>query len=130
MAKILLVEDDQVLQKMYHDKLKLEGNDVILAFDGQEGYDRAKTEHPDFILLDLMMPRTDGISCLKLLKEDEETKNIPVAILSVIPEDTYELDSKALLDNTVAYWRKDQTDPSGIVEKINEILNKSPKEGS
>lgn len=128
MAKILLVEDDQALQKMYHDKLRHEGYDVVLAFDGGEGYDRAKTEQPNFILLDLMMPKTDGIGCLKLLKGDEETKNIPVAILSVIPEDSYELESTDLLDSTVAYWRKDQTDPSEIVKKVKEILTPSQSE--
>lgn len=122
MLKILLVEDDQVLQKMYHDKLQKEGYDVVMALDGRVGFDLALREQPDFILLDLMMPQTDGLTCLKLLKSRAETKDIPVAILSVMSEDFYDLDSDFLKANTVAYWRKDKNNPTQIVEEIEKLM--------
>jgi len=123
MAKILVVEDDPILQKMYASKLQKEGYETFIASDGQEGFDQAKKEMPDFILLDLMMPKTDGAAALRLLKDDEETKGIPVAILSVIPEDTQNAEDKITLSNAVAYWRKDQNNPSEITEKIKDCLN-------
>lgn len=125
MAKILIVEDDPILQKMYASKLQKEGYETFIASDGQEGFDQAKKEMPDFILLDLMMPKIDGAAALRLLKDDEETKGIPVAILSVIPEDTQNAEDKITLSNAVAYWRKDQNNPSEIALKIKEYLDKN-----
>lgn len=122
MAKILLVEDDIILQKMYRDKLLKESYEVILASDGQAGFEKAKNEQPDLILLDLMLPKTDGITALKMLKGDEKTSQIPVAILTVVPIDSFDDDAQELLKETVAYWRKDDTNPSFIVGEIKKLL--------
>ena len=125
MHKILLIEDDQILQKMYQNKFQIMDYQILTAFDGDEGFSRAKEHHPDMILLDLMMPRTNGIKTLDMLKQDEGTKNIPVAILSVIPEDDpLVLDHPELFKGIIAYWRKDQNSPSEIVQKVKEYLEK------
>ncbi len=80
--KILVVEDDNILQKAIKKALEKENFEVIQAFDGEEGLDLAQTIKPDFILLDIIIPKLNGFSVLKILKEDEETKNIPVVVLT------------------------------------------------
>lgn len=123
MFSILLIEDDQILQKMYQEKFQKMGYGVYLASDGGEGFEIAKKNKPDFILLDLMMPKISGITTLKMLKDNPETKNIPVAILSVIPEDDPIIEANnTLFTDIVSYWRKDLTNPSEIVEKVRERL--------
>lgn len=121
--KILLIEDDKILQKMYLDKFGITGYELIVASDGEEGLKKIEEEKPDFILLDLMMPKLSGIELLKIIKNREETKSIPVAILSVIPEDDSLLEgSSSLLKDVVAYFRKDEVNPSDIVEKVTAYL--------
>lgn len=80
--KILLVEDDRYLSKIYSNKLRLNGFDVSLATTGEEGLHKAATERPDLILLDLILPGKDGFQVLEELKTDRTTQKIPVVILS------------------------------------------------
>lgn len=124
MSKILIMEDDKILQKMYQDKFSSTDHEIIVASDGEEGLEKVRNEKPDFILLDLMMPKLSGIQVLKELKTNLETKDIPVAILSVIPEDDSMLEgNEELLKKVVAYYRKDESNPSEIIERVKEYLN-------
>ena len=124
-AKILLVEDDKILQKMYGDKFATTDYELLHASDGEEGLKKAREEKPDFILLDLMMPKLSGIQVLKELKTHSETRHIPVAILSGIPEDDSMLEGNGyLLKEVAGYFRKDETNPSEIIEKVKEYLDK------
>lgn len=125
MSKILLIEDDKILQKMYQDKFGATKYELSVASDGEEGLKKVQEEKPDFILLDLMMPKVSGAQVLKILKGNDETKDIPVAILSVIPKDDPLLEGHTdLIKEVVAYFRKDETNPSEIVEKVKEYLEK------
>ena len=60
MAKILLVEDDRIIQKIIQRRLQMEGYDVVLADDGEEGVTKAQAEKPDLILMDMLLPRLNG----------------------------------------------------------------------
>ena len=80
--KILLVEDDSFLSGMYDTKLKLEGFDVVLAEDGAKGLELAVSQNPDIILLDIILPKMDGFTALKHLKDNTETKKIPVILMT------------------------------------------------
>lgn len=122
--KILLIEDDEILRKMYLNKfLTTTDLELVMASDGEEGLRKAREEKPDFILLDLMMPKFSGIQVLKELKTDTQTRQIPVAILSVIPRDDSMLEASGdLLKDIVGYYRKDEYDPSEITEKVKEYL--------
>lgn len=87
--KILVIEeieDDNSLRKVLHDKLKLEGFSVLEAKDGEEGLSIALSQHPDLILLDVLMPKIGGIEMLKKLREDTRGKDIPVIIFSNFSE--------------------------------------------
>ncbi len=80
--KILLIEDDNFLVEMYKIKFEKEGYKVATALNGDEGINQARKEKPDLILLDLVLPEKDGYEVLEVLKKDEQTKAIPVIILS------------------------------------------------
>ncbi len=80
--RILVIEDEQLLRQALVDKLGLEGFELLEASDGKEGLDTALSNHPDLILLDVVMPEMDGITMLKKLREDEWGKTVPVIILT------------------------------------------------
>lgn len=80
--KILIVEDEVIIQKTLEEKLLSEGFYVIKANDGLEGFELAIKEHPDLILLDLLMPKIDGLSMLKKLREDPWGLKAKVIVLS------------------------------------------------
>jgi len=79
---ILLVEDDRVLRRACEASLRRIGFAVTIALDGQEALDHIKTDVPDLILLDLLMPRVSGLEVLRSLRADTRTKGVPVLILS------------------------------------------------
>jgi CheY-like chemotaxis protein len=82
MAKILYVEDNEDNVYMLQRRLTRKGFDVVIAENGQVGVEKSKSENPDLILMDLSMPVMDGWDAIKILKEDESTKSIPVIALS------------------------------------------------
>jgi DNA-binding response OmpR family regulator len=84
--KILVVDDEDDILNFLELVLGEKGFDVITASGGQEALTRAQLEHPDLVLLDIMMPQMDGWEVLKLLRVDEETAEIPVAMLSARTE--------------------------------------------
>ena len=82
MAKILYVEDNEDNVYMLQRRLTRKGFDVVIAENGQVGVDKSKSESPDLILMDLSMPVMDGWDAIKIIKEDDVTKSIPVIALS------------------------------------------------
>jgi DNA-binding response OmpR family regulator len=80
--KVLIIEDDLSLLKIYTNKLKLNGFEVSMATTGDEGVRKSKVEHPNIILLDLILPGQDGFQVLQQLKNNPETSAIPVIIMS------------------------------------------------
>jgi len=82
MAKILFVEDERALQGIFKDLLEKEGYEVVGAYDGKTGLRLAKSEKPDLILLDLILPKLDGFEVLRELKKDPQLKDIPVIVLT------------------------------------------------
>jgi DNA-binding response OmpR family regulator len=84
--KILVVDDEDDILNFLELVLGEKGFDVVTASGGQEALTKAQLEHPDLVLLDIMMPQMDGWEVLKLLRVDEETAEIPVAMLSARTE--------------------------------------------
>lgn len=80
--RVLIVEDDEHVSKVYDIKIKMEGIETILARDGEEGIKVCLAEKPDLVLLDLMLPKKDGFAVLEEIKKHAEFKNTPVLILS------------------------------------------------
>lgn len=82
MAKILVVEDEPSLQKLLKYQLTRIGHDIVIAPDGKQAIGLVKSEHPDLVLLDVMLPVMGGFQVLKSLQEDKSTSSIPVIMLS------------------------------------------------
>ncbi|TVY09125.1 response regulator [Paenibacillus cremeus] len=82
MPKILLVEDNEMNRDMLSRRLMRKGYDVVMALDGMEGVAAAKSESPDLILMDMSLPVLDGWDATRQLKQDPETKHIPVIALT------------------------------------------------
>ena len=82
MARILLVEDNEMNRDMLSRRLERRGYEVIVAVDGEDGVARAKVEAPDIVLMDLSLPGIDGWEATRQLKAAEETSAIPVLALT------------------------------------------------
>ncbi len=80
--KILVIEDDKFLLKLYANQLKRSGFNVISSLNGEEGLKKVLAEKPDLVLLDLVLPRKNGFEVLSEIKSNPKTKNIPVIILT------------------------------------------------
>jgi DNA-binding response OmpR family regulator len=120
MKKILFIEDESALQKTIQEILTREGYQLISAFDGESGLKLAKKEKPDLILLDLILPKKDGFEVLNELKESEETKNIPVIVITNLEEiDSVE---KALELGATTYLIKSQYTLEEVVQKVKKSL--------
>ncbi len=82
MFKVLLVEDDEAVVDMYRLQLTSDGYVVLIASDGEQGFETALSETPDFIFLDLRLPKLGGFELLTRLRANPETREIPVIVLS------------------------------------------------
>ncbi len=122
MKKILFIEDESALQKTFGEILSQEGYEMISALDGETGLKMAKTKKPDLILLDLILPKVHGFEVLKQLKEDPETKEIPVIILTNL-EAIGDVD-KAIGLGATTYLVKAQYTLEEVLEKIKKALVK------
>ncbi len=120
--KVLLIEDERVLVKALEVELEDCGIDVLVANDGKKGLELAKKEKPGFILLDLILPKMQGLEVLDELKKDSKTKEIPVLILSNLsPEVNGERDPRKKY-GVVDYIVKADVDLQKLVEKIKKYL--------
>lgn len=80
--RVLLVDDEDLILQMLSDTLHASGYEVLTALDGAEGLARARAERPDLIVLDVMMPKLDGLKVARLLKSDRNYSHIPIIILT------------------------------------------------
>lgn len=120
---ILLVEDEDYLAKMYQVEFELNDFKVIVAHDGKEAFDLVNTLTPNLIVADIMIPKMDGLTLLKKLKEDPNTKNIPVMILTNYGEqkNMKEAFAYGASDFVVKYFAT----PKEVVDKCRAILEKA-----
>ena len=81
-VRVLLVDDEPSIVKMVGKRLEVEGFDVLMAMDGQEGLKKAQAEQPDVIILDLMLPKLNGYEVCTMLKQDARYQKIPIVMFS------------------------------------------------
>lgn len=119
--RILLIEDDQDMVEAI--RLRLEANkyEVLVARDGLEGLDKARSEKPDLIILDIMLPKLDGFKLCRMLKFDEKYKNVIIIILSAKVQKSDVLRGEEVgADGYITKPFKSEE----LLEKINELLSK------
>jgi len=121
MKKILIIEDEKVLAEMYRDKFTRAGFEVILAFDSEEGIILAKKEKPDLIVLDILLPKENGITFLTWLRKEPEIFSIPVVAFSNY--DDPETKRQAVKLGVKDYLIKTNYTPQEIINKVKNYLN-------
>ena len=120
MARILIIEDDALIARMYEAAFRFEKFEVDVAHNGKDGLEKLKKNRPSLILLDIMMPKMNGIDVLKEMKADPHSKGIPVVMLTNLSgsKDIEE----ALSLGAVKYIVKSKYKPKEVVAQIKEIL--------
>ncbi len=120
MTKILITEDDPLMSRMYQKIFTFEGYEVVMAADGQEGLDKAREIMPTLILLDVMMPKLNGLQVLEKLKADPATKAIPVVMLTNLAgqQDA----ESALAKGAIKYIVKSEYEPKEVADMVKELL--------
>ena len=120
MTKILIVEDDPLMSRMYQKIFKFEGFEVDFAGNGEEGLEKIRTTKPTLVLLDVMMPKMNGLEVLEKVKIDPETKGIPIIMLTNLAG-TQDAEA-ALAKGAVRYIIKSENEPKAVVNMVKEIL--------
>lgn len=120
MKKVLFIEDEMRLHKMFEDLFKAEEIQFFSAYDGESGLRLAEEERPDLILLDLILPRKNGFEVLKELKANPHLANIPVFVLTNL-EGAQDVE-KALSLGASAYLVKANYSLENILERIKEVF--------
>lgn len=126
MAKILVVDDEPDMVEMIKTALESANHQVVAAYNGQEGIDKAKKEKPDAIILDIMMPVKDGFVACKEMKEDPLLKHIPILVLTAVGDHFahtryaksmgLELDAEDYIDKPI--------DPKILLARLEKLLKK------
>lgn len=118
--KILIVEDDEHIAKVYRLKLETEGMNPIIAFDGEEAAKKIFSEKPDLVLLDLMLPKKDGFWVLDKVRQNKEFIKVPIIVLSNLWEQTDK--ERALVLGANDYLVKIDTTIQEVVDKIKSYI--------
>ena len=121
-STILVVDDDPVIQKLLEVNFTIEGYAVEVAGDGAEAVEKARAVSPDLIVLDVMMPRMNGLEAAKVLKGDPATAAIPIIMLSAKAQD---IDQEAGREAGVNFYMTKPFDPLELLDKAAELIKGS-----
>ena len=120
MAKVLIIEDDPLMSRMYQKIFTFQKYEVEVAGDGEEGLAKVVATQPTIILLDVMMPKMNGLQVLEKLKADPATKGIPVIMLTNLAG---QQDAEtALLKGAVKYIVKSEHEPKEVADMVEQII--------
>lgn len=126
MKKILFIEDESALQKTLGTSLAQEGYQIISATNGEEGLQMAKSQEPDLILLDLILPKMNGFEVLENLRKDNVIKDIPVVVLTNL-ETSGDI-GKVIELGATSYLVKTQYSLEELTHKVKDILEGGKEE--
>jgi DNA-binding response OmpR family regulator len=120
MKKVLIIEDEKILSEMYKFKFSKAGFKVLNAIDVKTGLKIAAEEIPDLVILDILLPKENGICFLERMKEDEKIANIPVVVLSNF--DDIETKTKAFSLGASDYLIKSNFNPTEILSHVEKFI--------
>jgi DNA-binding response OmpR family regulator len=121
--KILLVDDEPVIVEVVKKRLEVSGFDVVVATDGAEALQKAHTEEPKLIILDVMLPKIDGYMVCGVLKKDNRTSKIPIVMLTARSQAE---DEKISLECGADAYVKKPFDSQELLEKIRALIVSRP----
>ena len=118
--KILVVEDDFFIRDLYEKQLQLSGFLVVGASDGEQGVEKTKQEKPDLVLLDIVLPKMNGLDVLKNIKSNPEIKETRIILLTNLGQESVIKEGFAL--GAEGYLVKSAYTPSQVVEEVRNLL--------
>lgn len=124
MPHILLIEDDESFVATYKAKFEQEGFTLSVEKNGEEGLRSALANHPDLILLDIKMPKMDGMTVMKKLREDKWGKKVPIIILTNFDINDDRI-PEVVANNPAYYLLKADTSLEDTVDRVREVLETS-----
>ena len=124
-GRILVVDDEIYIVHILDFSLGMEGYEVLTALDGEQALDRLKSDKPDLIVLDIMMPKVDGYEVCRTIKSNPETQHIPVILLSAKGRN---VDQKMGFDVGADDYITKPFSPRKLVERINALLGQTVSE--
>lgn len=119
---VLVVDDDLTLRELYAERLKQEGYAVLESDNGEDAIKKATDQLPALIILDIMMPKTNGIDVMTKLRADEKTKAIPIIVLTALIQEIDKI--KSIMTERDAYLIKSEQMPKDVIAKVNAVLAK------
>ena len=122
MAKILIVDDESDFNQLLKTRLEADRHEIVIAKDGKEGLEKAESENPDLIVLDVMTPEMDGYEVCRTLKNDFRFKKIPIIILSTLSQED---DIKAGIEAGADAYISKPYDANILLAKVEELLKKT-----
>jgi len=120
--KILVVDDEVALVELLSIRLEANDYEVLTAYDGQDGLDKARSLKPDLIVLDLMLPKLDGYKVCRMLKFDEKYKNIPIIMFTARAQ---EADKKLGEEVGADAYVTKPFESEVLLKKITELIGKN-----
>ncbi len=118
--KVLIVEDEESLSQMYSIKFEKEGFEVVTALDGESALVKMQDFQPDFVLLDIILPKIDGFAVLEKIRQDANLKDVPVVMLTNLGQtEDQEKGEKLGADD---YLVKANCTPMDVVQKVHDVL--------
>jgi two-component system cell cycle response regulator DivK len=118
--KILIVEDNELNMKLFHDLLEVHGYSTLQTRDGREALDLAREHHPDLILMDIQLPEVSGLEVTKWIKEDEDLKSIPVIAITAF---AMKGDEEKIRDGGCEAYIAKPISVANFLQTIEEVLN-------
>ncbi len=118
-ATILVVDDDPVILQLLQVNFEMEGFTVLTAADGQEGVERTRSDRPDIVVSDVMMPRMSGLELVSALKGDPDTAGIPVLLLTAKAQ---QADVATGLEQGADDYVTKPFEPLELVDRVNRLL--------
>lgn len=125
-TKILIADDDATLHEMYAERLKAEGYQVVSAYDGEEALEKFYSEKPDLILLDIMMPKINGIDVMRKIREaNDSLSNTAIILLTALVQEITKI--KSMMRPYDQYIIKSEIIPVTLIKAIEKSLSESKK---
>lgn len=116
--KVLFIEDDSLIIKLYTTRLNLENISIVPAEDGKEGLEKFNEEHPDLVVLDIMLPKISGVEVLEKIRSQD--KKIPILVYSVLSDKSRM--KNMIFKGATEFLVKTDITPQKLVEKIKSYL--------
>ena len=117
--RVLVVDDDPVIVRLLEVNFEMEGFQVVTAVDGQDGVDKARSEQPDVVVSDVMMPKLNGLELTAALRADDSTKHIPIVLLSAKAQVD---DVRAGLEAGADDYVTKPFEPLDLIDRVTKLL--------